>query len=387
VKPDNIMIDQASDRALVTDFGIAQRERERDSEPTGEIIGTARYMSPEQACGDLVDERTDLYSLGATFFYALTGRAPFEGSNLPALLAQHVSQAPPAIQEIRPDVPPRLAAVIDQCLAKAPEDRPQTGDQVARSVGEARGRDFRAPPLVRNFVRNAEVTTMVLVAVALAGPGASVGAGGVEISIGGPGIIGSILIFQLVLLARRLLREGYAFDDIREALLAEARVQDEESEVILKRRWIRRLESLWHRVWAGRFGRWFFGVAGVGIKPPEKPALPSNDATEFVLGRAVVHVYDALPPADRKRLGDVPEVVHQLERQAAKLRARRATGEQLTETVAALENVRLALLRLRAGVGSINDLTVHLERAREIGERIDRELDARREVDRALAGP
>ncbi len=384
VKPDNIMIDQASDRALVTDFGIAQRQRDREQEPTGEIIGTARYMSPEQACGDVVDERSDLYSLGATFFYALTGRAPFEGTNLPALLAQHVSQAPPVLQELRSEVPPRLAAIIDRCLAKDPADRPQTGEDVARSIGEVRGRDFRAPPLVRSFVRNAEVTTMVLVAVALAGPGASVGAGGVQISIGGPGIIGSILIFQLAMLARRLLREGYAFDDIREALLAEARVQDEEAEVVVRRRWIRRLDSLWHRVWAGKFGRWFFGVAGVGIKPPDKPALPSNDATEFVLGRAVVGVYEALPPADRKRLGDVPEVVHQLERQAGLLRAGKATGEQLTETVAALENVRLALLRLRAGVGSINDLTAYLERAREIGERIDRELEGRREVDAML---
>jgi serine/threonine-protein kinase len=384
VKPDNIMIDQSTDRALVTDFGIAQVGPQQDQQSTGEIIGTARYMSPEQACGDVVDARSDLYSLAATFFYALTGRGPFEGANLPALLTQHVSQAPPVVQEIRPDVSPRLAAVIDQCLEKAPQDRIQTGEDVARAVGEARGRDFRAPPLVRSFVRNAEVSTMVLVAVALAGPGASVGAGGVQISVGGPGIIGTILVVQLVLLARRLLREGYAFDDIRAALLAEAQVQQEEAEVILKRRWIRRLDSLWHRVWAGKFGRWFFGVAGVGIKPPETRALPSNDATEFVLGRAVVEVYEALPAPDRKRLGDVPHVVHDLERQAELLRARKETGDRLTATVAALENVRLALLRLRAGVGSVNDLTLHLERAKEIGQRIDRELDAKREVDELL---
>jgi len=385
VKPDNIMIDQSTDRALVTDFGIAQVGPQQDQESTGEIIGTARYMSPEQACGDVVDARSDLYSLSATFFYALTGRAPFEGANLPALLTQHVSQAPPAVQQIRPDVPPRLAAVIDQCLAKAPEDRMQTGEDVARAVGDARGRDFRAPPLVRSFVRNAEVSTMVLVAVALAGPGASAGAGGVQISIGGPGIIGTILVVQLVVLARRLLREGYAFDDIRAALLAEAQVQQEEAEVILKRRWIRRLDSLWHRLWAGKFGRWFFGVAGIGIKPPATPALPSNDATEFVLGRAVVEVYEALPAADRKQLGDVPHVVHDLERQAELLRAGKETGNRLTETVAALENVRLALLRLRAGVGSVNDLTLQLARAKEIGERIDRELDAKREVDEIVS--
>jgi hypothetical protein len=214
--------------------------------------------------------------------------------------------------------------------------------------------------------------------------GVSVGEGSVRVIGVGPGIIGTILIIQLVVLARRLLREGYAFNDIRDALLAEAQVQEEEAEVILKRRWLRRLDSLWHRLWAGRFGRWFFGMAGLGIKPPARPALPSTDATEVVLGRAAVDMYNALPSADRTRLSDVPQVVHNLEHHAERLRSRGEKGEQLTATVAALENVRLALLRLRAGEGSVEDLTRYLERAKEIGERIDRELEARREVDRIL---
>ncbi len=386
VKPDNIMIEQATDRALVTDFGIAQVGRQGDDASPGEVIGTARYMSPEQACGDTVDARSDLYSLGSTFFYAVSGRAPFEGSNVPAILAKQVSQAAPGVQSVRPEVPARLAAVIDQCLQKAPSDRIQTGDDVARAVGEARGRDFRAPPLVRSFVRNAEVSTMVLLAVALAGQGASIGTEGVRIMAGGPGIVGTILLIQLVMLARRLLREGYAFNDIRAALLAEAQVQEEEAEVILKRRWLRRLDSMWHRLWAGRFGRWFFRVAGLGIKPPARPALPSTDATELVLGRAAVDVYNALPSANRTRVSDVPQVVHRLEHQAARLRKQGKTGQRLTDTVAALENVRLALLRLRAGEGSVEDLTLHLKRAKQIGERIDRELEARLEVDGMLEG-
>ena len=384
VKPDNIMLEQATGRALVTDFGIAQVGWSGSGESTGEVIGTARYMSPEQACGDVVDGRSDIYSLGATFFYALTGRAPFDGSNAPAILAQQVSRPPPVVQSLRPEVPTQLAAVINQCLQKTPAARVQTGDDVARAVGDARGRDFRAPPLVRSFVRNAEVSTMVVLATAIAGQTAYVGSSGVQISAGGPGIIGSILLFQLVLLARRLLREGYAFNDIRAALLAEAVVQEEEADIMVQRRWMRRLHTMWHRLWAGKFGRWFFKVAGTGIKPPARPAHPSTDATEFVLGRAAIDVYHALPSADRTQAGDVPRVVHRLEHHAERLRQEGDTGERLTDTVAVLEKVRLALLRLQAGEGSVQDLTLQLERAKAIGKQIDRELEARGDVEAVL---
>src|ERR1051325_5871591 len=108
VKPDNIMIERATDRALVTDFGIALGTRDAES-AGGQVVGTARYMSPEQACGEPVDARSDLYSLGATFFYALTGRAPFEGPTLPAILAKQVSEPAPLVEVIRPEVPATLA--------------------------------------------------------------------------------------------------------------------------------------------------------------------------------------------------------------------------------------------------------------------------------------
>src|SRR5438067_8775468 len=183
VKPDNIMIERATERALVTDFGIALGRRAADS-PGGPIVGTARYMRPEQACVEPGDARSELYSLGATFFYALTGRAPFEGTNLPAILTKQVYEAAPLAPALRPEVPAKVAAVVDRLLRKAPAERFQTADDLARVAGEVRGRDFRAPPLVRAFVRNAQVSTMVLLALALAGKGA--------------GVIGAILVFQLV---------------------------------------------------------------------------------------------------------------------------------------------------------------------------------------------
>src|SRR5947209_12046599 len=364
VKPDNVMIERATERALVTDFGIALGRRAAGG-TGGPIVGTARYMSPEQACGEPVDARSDLYSLGATFFYALTGRAPFEGSNLPAIITKQVYEAAPLVQAIRPEVPAKLAAVIDRLLRKAPTERFQTGDYVARVVGEVRGRDFRAPPLVRAFVRNAQVSTMVLLALALAGKGA--------------GVIGAILVFQLVVVARRLLKDGYAFGDIRAALLAEAQVQQEEADVVKQRRLFRRLDSLWYRIWAGRAGRSFFKLAGLGLKAPARPALPSVERTELVLGRSALSAYKALPDGARRQARDLPGVLERLETGAEALRARGDTGESLTEAVAALEHLRLALVKRQSG-GPASDLTLALERAKAIGDHVDRRLTAAAEV-------
>src|SRR5437867_236088 len=369
VKPDNIMIERATERALVTDFGIALGPGAAQS-AVSPVVGTARYMSPEQACGEPVDARSDLYSLGATFFYALTGRAPFEGTNLPAILTKHVYETAPLVQALRPEVPAKVAAVVDRLLRKAPAERFQTADDLARVAGEVRGRDFRAPPLVRAFVRNAQVSTMVLLALAVAGKGA--------------GVIGAILIFQLVLVARRLLKDGYAFGDIRAALLAEAQVQQEEADVIKQRRLFRRLDSLWYRVWAGRAGRSFFRLAGLGLKAPARPALPSVEPTELVLGRSALSAYKALPHAERREARDLPAVVARLETGAEALRARGDTGESLTEAVAALEHLRLALVKRQSGVGSPSDLTLVLERARAIGDHVDRRLAAAAEVQALL---
>src|SRR6267378_4407072 len=371
VKPDNIMIERATERAVVTDFGIALGSRAGKTEsPGGAVTGTARYMSPEQACGEPVDARSDLYSLGATFFYALTGRAPFEAANVPAILTKHVYEPAPLVQTLRAEVPAKLSAVVDRLLRKAPPERFQTADDLARVAGELRGRDFRAPPLLRAFVRNAQVSTLVLLASLIAG--------------NGMGIIGAILLFQLVVVARRLLKDGYTFGDIRAALLAERQVQLEEDEVIKRRRWFLRLDALWYRVWAGRAGRAFFWLAGRGLKATARAALPSVEPTELVLGRSALSAYQALPDSERRQARDLPAVVERLETGAEALRARGDTGESLTEAVAALEHLRLALVKRQSGVGAPSDLTLELERAREIGDHVDRRLAAAAEVQALL---
>src|SRR5213083_2128412 len=372
VKPDNIMIERATELAVVTDFWIALGSRAGKAESPGgggSVTGTARYMSPEQACGEPVDARSDLYSLGATFFYALTGRAPFEAANVPAILTKHVYEPAPQVQALRAEVPAKLSAVVDRLLRKAPPERFQTADDLARVAGELRGRDFRAPPLLRAFVRNAQVSTLVLLTSVLAGRGM--------------GIIGAILVFQLVAVARRLLKDGYRFDDIRAALLAERQVQQEEDEVIKRRRWFLKLDSLWYRIWAGRAGRSFFWLAGIGLKTTARPALPSVERTELVLGRSALSAYEALPDAERRQARDLPAVVERLETGAEALRARGDTGESLTEAVAALEHLRLALVKRQSG-GPASDLTLALERAKAIGDHVERRLAAAAEVERLL---
>jgi hypothetical protein len=260
--------------------------------------------------------------------------------------------------------------VIDRLLRKAPPERFQTADDLARVAGELRGRDFRAPPLLRAFVRNAQVSTLVLLASVLAGRGM--------------GIIGAILLFQLVVVARRLLKDGYTFGDIRAALLAERQVQLEEDEVIKRRRWFLRLDSLWYRIWAGRAGRSFFWLAGWGLKATTRPALPSVERTELVLGRSALSAYKALPEGERREARDLPGVLEQLETGAEALRAKGDTGESLTEAVAALEHLRLALVKRQSGVGSASDLTLALERAKAIGDHVDRRIAAAAEVQALL---
>jgi len=376
VKPENIMIERATDRALVADFGIAQLADDERSTPRGQVVGTARYMSPEQAAGEEVDARSDLYSLGASAFFALTGRPPFQAANVPALLAKHVTEPAPRLASMRKEVPDKLALVVDRCLEKAPEARFASGHELAEALGEARGRELRAPPLVRSFLRNAEVSTAVLATAAIISQGPA--------DEGAVAVIMLGTLAQLGAVARRLLRTGYNFPDIREALLSEARVQEEEMEATKEGKFWRRVFSFWNRLWAGWVGRNFFKLAGVGLRPPKRKALPSADATELVLGRAATDVFNSLPADVRSRFPDAPSVIDGLEHRAEALRKRGDAADQLADTVAALENVRLGMLRLQAGSATIADLSLYLERARDFGVHVDAEIAARREVEELL---
>ncbi len=125
VKPDNIMLDRATGRPMVTDFGIA-RAAQGDTRltVTGVAIGTPAYMSPEQALGEReLDGRSDIYSLGVIGYRLLAGETPFKASNTPAMLVKHVSETPRPLTMLRPDTPAALAHAIARALAKKPEER------------------------------------------------------------------------------------------------------------------------------------------------------------------------------------------------------------------------------------------------------------------------
>ncbi|HEV8266019.1 MAG TPA: serine/threonine-protein kinase [Gemmatimonadales bacterium] len=133
VKPDNILLERGSGRALVADFGIARLIQAPGMSGEGELVGTPEYMSPEQATGEGGDGRSDLYSLGVVGYYALSGRLPFTSPTVGGLIAQHAGKTPPPLAV--PGAPRALIAAIERCLAKVPADRFHNGEELAAALG------------------------------------------------------------------------------------------------------------------------------------------------------------------------------------------------------------------------------------------------------------
>ena len=128
IKPHNVLVD-AEGRVKVTDFGIARAGTSQMTE-TGSIVGTAQYLSPEQARGGEVDPRSDLYSLGVVLYELLTGKTPFDGDTPVEIAMKHLSNAPKPPSKLRPEVPPELDKVVLRALAKNPDERYQSADEM-----------------------------------------------------------------------------------------------------------------------------------------------------------------------------------------------------------------------------------------------------------------
>jgi beta-lactam-binding protein with PASTA domain/tRNA A-37 threonylcarbamoyl transferase component Bud32 len=137
LKPHNVMLDDGGN-AKVTDFGIARAGASEMTE-AGSIMGTAQYLSPEQAQGHAATSQSDLYSVGIILYELLTGTLPFEGESAVSIAVQHLNDPPTPIHAIRPDVAPELEAAVMRALEKDPASRWADADEFIRALEGARG--------------------------------------------------------------------------------------------------------------------------------------------------------------------------------------------------------------------------------------------------------
>lgn len=138
IKPSNIMVGPTGQITLM-DFGLVRAGEGTGLTRTGMIVGTPEYMAPEQALGQSVDGRTDIYSFGVVIYRLLAGQVPFARSSSMAIAYAHVHETPPLLRELRPDVPKAVEAVVFKALAKAPPDRYQQAGQLAAQFAVAVG--------------------------------------------------------------------------------------------------------------------------------------------------------------------------------------------------------------------------------------------------------
>jgi eukaryotic-like serine/threonine-protein kinase len=176
VKPENVLLEETSGRALLADFGIARAvavEASGASTGQGVAVGTPVYMSPEQAAGEEIDGRSDLYALGIVAYEMLAGHPPFQGPHR-VVVSKHIAERPVPLERLRPDTPGNLAAAVMQALEKQPNERWQTGEEFRQALtGE------RSPAPTRRSLRRrlaalavgAVVLLATTVAVARRNPG------------------------------------------------------------------------------------------------------------------------------------------------------------------------------------------------------------------------
>src|SRR5438094_70524 len=393
VKPDNIMLEEASGRALVADFGIAGLVRGAAGLDGGEVIGTPEFMSPEQALGEGVDARSDLYALGVVGYFAVSGTLPFEAGKATEVLAKQITEPAPKLASVAAGVPRRLAHAIDRCLEKDPLSRPQKGEELAEQLGLALEQRRELPVGLRVFVkRNAR--------------------------LGGMG--GLIYVLSITYAA---LQRGWWVAQVFGWSVSAGMVGGFLALVRLQRR-IDLDTRIWSWLWQGPIGRLLFSVARLLVPEKSLPPPATHRPTELALAMAAEQLFEQLPRETRHQLRELPDVVRRLEQDAQRMRQRleelndalggkadegrspdgEATalatrhdrivadlqGERdlvhtrLADAVRALETIRLNLLRLHAGSGSVQSLTTDLGLAREVASEINLLLEGRREIEREL---
>ncbi|MEF3280050.1 MAG: protein kinase [Elusimicrobiota bacterium] len=142
IKPSNIIINNEGVPRII-DFGLARRVvEEKQLTITGEMIGTAYFMSPEQGLGKRVDQRADLYSVGATYFYMLTGKYPYDGKTSIEVINKHINDPIPNLYLIKPDLPIWTVKIIEKLMRKNPDDRYQSAKEVREEIEKYKSKNY-----------------------------------------------------------------------------------------------------------------------------------------------------------------------------------------------------------------------------------------------------
>ena len=384
VKPENILIEQASGRGMLADFGIAFAADASRQTAAGQIVGTPHYVSPEQAYDSPLDGRSDLYSLGATAFFALSGRTLFEGTTPLAIIAKHLNEAPPPLASVRPDLPRQLTEAVDRCLSKDPDGRFATGEELAEALAATGLTEHEIPAPIRHYFRQGRGVSLAwLMLIALViwfwqwieVPPDPVSRGAAA------GLLLLAMLWPLSFLirtARRTLQNGLTFQDVRRAAELEARVLAEESRAVYggtPSGELSRTKEDWLRFLAGPFGRMVFGLAGLGVHPVAPP-MPQPDSmpAERMVEASAMAVFNQLSPELQERFTALPDIGDELCCRVEELRDEEGHTEELSRVIGALERVRLDLLRLKAGEGSAEAVGAALNAA----VRVNQETGSRR---------
>ncbi len=483
VKPENILLEDGTDRALITDFGIALHEDVHRTPARGDVVGTIRYMAPEQALGEPLDGRADLYALGVTLFVAATGRYPFGGTADLALLATAGTRVAPRVRAVAPSLPDSLGAAIDRCLAPSASHRFRSAAELVAALTPV----HTTAPLPAVLV---PVATDMAAARSLAFWAGVVALTGIPFVMGEQtsgwalaetlmtslvqatctilALAATLRASEALLRARKALRLGAGLHDVQRSLVAhvadgegaEARAARSHHTRWLVGKWMgvglgvglalvqgeitrnanmpafvdgaaqllllfappllvgRSLGSLWR---GSRAERWlttrvsrplsvrvagWLGRGGSNVRAPQP--LPASAPTEVRLGEAAHDIVKRLPAHLRDAVSALPAAATALAAEAERLRRRdlvlseaqaalngsgtvQETSEfarleeeraqlrgRLGATIAALEALRLDLLRLEAGDSEPGELTVHLAVVRDLQRHVDAAQDVRR---------
>jgi serine/threonine protein kinase len=136
IKPANILLENGVERVKLTDFGLARTIDDASLTQSGVVAGTPQYMAPEQARGEAMDHRADLFSLGSVMYAMAAGHSPFRAETMMGVLRRICEDAPRPLREVNPDISEWLAEAIDRLLAKQPIERFQTAEELAERLGQ-----------------------------------------------------------------------------------------------------------------------------------------------------------------------------------------------------------------------------------------------------------